>query len=89
MTLYSQALLPVPEATAAAVQAASFKGNADTERFMRTLKEECLEECLWLRDWTFPIELIRALEGQIADCNEHYLHSALSYKPPGQFERDY
>src|SRR5918999_947113 len=27
------------------------KGNADTERFMRTLKEECL----WLREWTCPL----------------------------------
>jgi putative transposase len=26
------------------------KGNADTERVMRTLKEECL----WLKEWTCP-----------------------------------
>jgi putative transposase len=26
------------------------KGNADTERVMRTLKEECL----WLQEWTSP-----------------------------------
>jgi putative transposase len=29
------------------------KGNADTERFMRTLKEECL----WLQEWTCPFAL--------------------------------
>jgi putative transposase len=61
------------------------KGNADTERVIRTLKEECL----WLRDWTCPFELLQALEAWVADYNEHYLHSTLGYKPPAQFERDY
>jgi putative transposase len=61
------------------------KGNADTERVMRTLKEECL----WLQEWTSPFELIRALEVWITDYNEHYLHSALGYQSPSQFERHY
>jgi putative transposase len=61
------------------------KGKADTERVMRTLKEECL----WLQEWTCPFELIQALEGWVADYNEYYLHSALGYKPPAQFEWDY
>jgi putative transposase len=61
------------------------KGNADTERFMRTLKEECL----WLREWTCPFELITALEAWIMAYNEQYLHSALGYKTPKQVERDY
>jgi putative transposase len=61
------------------------KGNADTERVIRTLKEECL----WLQEWTCPFTLTSALEAGIADYNEHYLHSALGYKPPRQFERDY
>jgi putative transposase len=61
------------------------KGNADTERFMRTLKEECL----WLREWTCPLELITALDLWVATYNEQYLHSALRYKSPRQFERDY
>jgi putative transposase len=61
------------------------KGNADTERFMRTLKEECL----WLREWTCPFELITALDLWVATYNEQYLHSALGYKSPRQFERDY
>jgi transposase InsO family protein len=30
-------------------------GNADTERVMRKLKEECL----WLQEWTCPFELLR------------------------------
>jgi putative transposase len=61
------------------------KGNADTERLMRTLKEECL----WLQEWTCPFTLTRALEVWIMDYNEHYLHSALGYKTPRQCERDY
>ncbi len=61
------------------------KGNADTERVMRTLKEECL----WLQEWTSPFELIRALEVWITDYNEHYPHSALGYQSPSQFERHY
>jgi putative transposase len=60
------------------------KGNADTERFMRTLKEECL----WLQEWTCPLELMHALKDWLAHYNEHYLHSALGYRSPRQFERD-
>jgi putative transposase len=61
------------------------KGNADTERVMRTLKEECL----WLREWTCPFALVSSLEAWFDYYNERYLHSALGYKPPRQFERDY
>ena len=61
------------------------KGNADTERVIRTLKEECL----WRQEWTCPFELIQAFEGGVADDNEPYLHSPLGYQPPAQFEREY
>jgi putative transposase len=61
------------------------KGNADTERVMRTLKEECL----WLQEWTCSFTLANVLKTWIDDYNEHDLHSALGYKPPRQFERDY
>jgi putative transposase len=61
------------------------KGNADTERVMRTLKEECL----WLNAWTSPFELSRALEAWIIYYNEHYLHSSLGYRTPRQFELEY
>jgi putative transposase len=59
------------------------KGHADTERVRRTLKEECI----WLQEWTSPFQLIPALERWIMPYNEHYLHSALGYKSPRQFER--
>jgi putative transposase len=61
------------------------KGNADTERFIRTLKEECL----WLQEWTCPFTLVSALETWLDDYNEHYLHSALGYPTPRQFEQEY
>jgi transposase InsO family protein len=61
------------------------KGNADTERVMRTLKEEGL----WLQEWTCPFTLASVLKTWSNDDNEHYLPSALGYKPPRQFERDY
>ncbi len=60
------------------------QGNADTERFMRPLKAACL----WLREWTCPLELITAIERWIATYNERYLHSALGKKTPRQFEGD-
>ena len=60
------------------------QGKADTERVMRTLTEECL----WLKEWTRPFELSRALDGWIADYHAHDRHSALGYKTPEPFERD-
>jgi putative transposase len=61
------------------------KGHADTERVMRTVKEECL----WLQEWTCPFALVSALDSWITDYNEHYLHSSRGDKPPRQFEKEY
>jgi putative transposase len=61
------------------------KGNADTERMIRTLQEECL----WLHEWTCPFTLASTIERWITAYNEHYLHSALGYKSPRQYEREY
>jgi transposase InsO family protein len=61
------------------------KGNADTERVIRTLKEECL----WLREWENPFELVDELKKWADSYNQSYLHSALGYKPPVQAEVDY
>lgn len=61
------------------------KGNADTERLMRTLKEELV----WLREWTSPVELERALAAWIDWYNSRYRHSALGYQTPVEFERHY
>jgi transposase InsO family protein len=61
------------------------KGNADTERFFRTMKEELL----WLREWENPMELIDEVGEWISEYNESYLHSSLGYKTPNKVETEY
>ncbi len=61
------------------------KGNADTERMMRTLKEELC----WLQEWSSATELKTALDTFIEDFNSGYLHSALGYKAPNAFEKEH
>jgi transposase InsO family protein len=61
------------------------KGNADTERMMRTLKEELI----WLREWKGETDLAEAVKHWIETYNETYLHSALGYQPPNRFEKTY
>ena len=60
------------------------KGNADTERLMRTMKEELI----WLREWSSHHELYEALATWVENYNTTYHHSALGYKTPTQFEQD-
>lgn len=61
------------------------KGNADTERMMRTLKEELC----WLRQLSSVAELKTALDTFVEDFNSGYLHSALGYKTPNAFEQEH
>jgi putative transposase len=61
------------------------KGNAETERFMRTLKEELL----WLEEFADLDETHEKLSAWIDFYNNHYLHSALGYKSPQEYERLY
>jgi transposase InsO family protein len=61
------------------------KGNADTERLFRTMKEELL----WLREWQSPFELTDELGRWIDYYNNDYLHSSLGYKSPNKFEEEY
>ena len=61
------------------------KGNADTERMIRTMKEELF----WLREWENERELSLALDKWVVYYNRNYLHSALGYSTPGQVEEDY
>ena len=61
------------------------KGNADTERVIRTMKEELL----WLKEWTSPNQLKRELSCWVESYNQDYLHSALGYKTPNWFEKNY
>jgi len=61
------------------------KGNAETERFMRTLKEELL----WLEEFAGLEEAREKLSAWMDFYNNRYLHSALGYKSPQEYERHY
>jgi putative transposase len=61
------------------------KGNADTERFMRTMKEECL----WLREWNSLNQLTQSLSKWFEHYNRYYLHSSLGYQSPLQMEKSH
>lgn len=61
------------------------KGNAETERMMRTLKEELLR----LREWDSLNEAQTALDKWIKSYNESYLHSAHGYRSPVWAEKHY
>ncbi len=61
------------------------KGNADTERMIRTMKEELF----WLREWENETELTKELNNWVDYYNRSYLHSALGYKTPQHREDEY
>jgi transposase InsO family protein len=59
------------------------KGQADTERLVRTITEERL----WLQDFTSLEEARTAIHHWITvESNERYVHSALGSKTPLEFE---
>jgi len=60
------------------------KGNADTERVIRTIKEDLI----WLKEWKFPFEFEEDLRTWISRYNEDFPHSSLGYKTPVQFEKE-
>jgi putative transposase len=59
------------------------KGNANTERMMRTIKEDCL----WLTEWKNLDQAKREIENWIWQYNHFYPHSALGYLSPVEFEQ--
>jgi transposase InsO family protein len=61
------------------------KGNADTERLIRTIKEELC----WLQEWSSVKELATEIEKFVEYFNEQYLHSAIGYKTPNKFENQW
>ncbi len=58
------------------------KGNADTERFMRTFKEELI----YINEFDSFSEAEVKVDNFIKFYNEHYPHSALGYLTPVEFE---
>lgn len=61
------------------------KGNADTERFFRTLKEDLV----WPREFETYAELDEALTNWIKSYNEDFPHSAIGYQTPEQYEKNH
>jgi len=62
------------------------KGNADTERMMRTIKEEVL----WLNEFSSFEEAKETIDKWLSvDYNKLYVHSALGYRSPEEFEALY
>ena len=60
------------------------KGNADTERVMRTIKEDFV----WIREFSTPIEFIEQFKQWAEDYNNDYPHSSLNYQTPCEFEKE-
>jgi len=59
------------------------KGNADTERFFRTFKEEVV----WTNDFNKVVDARNAVEKFIDFYNNDYPHSALGYISPADFSK--
>ena len=60
------------------------KGNADTERVMRTIKEDFV----WSRDFLSPDEFISQFKQWVSDYNTDFPHSSLNYQTPCEFEKE-
>lgn len=56
------------------------KGNADTERVMRTIKEDIV----WPYDWNNPFDFETALSKWINNYNTDFPHQSLDYLTPRQ-----
>ena len=61
------------------------KGNADTERVIRTIKEDLI----WIKEWKSPFQLEEKLKAWIVKYNTDFPHSSLNYKTPEQFEKEH
>ena len=60
------------------------KGNADTERVMRTIKEDFV----WTQDFSSSDEFIDQFKQWVHDYNNDYPHSSLNYQTPCEFEKE-
>ncbi len=61
------------------------KGNADTERVIRTLKEDLV----WPYDWDNPFAFQRALDKWVDNYNHDFPHQALGYHTPCEYYQKY
>lgn len=61
------------------------KGNANTERWFRTFKEDCV----WINEWSSLKEARYNIKNWIEFYNNDYVHSALNGMSPNEFLREY
>ncbi len=61
------------------------KGNADTERVIRTLKEDLV----WCYDWDHPFDFQRAVEKWVDNYNQDFPHQALCYRTTCEYYCEY
>lgn len=61
------------------------KGNSDTERVLRTIKEDAV----WPYDWNNPFELENKLKQWIIDYNRDFPHQSLNNMTPKEFYEKY
>lgn len=61
------------------------KGNADTERVIRTIKEDFI----WISDYASPVEFTEGFKAWVESYNSDYPHSSLRYLTPCQFEKEH
>ena len=59
------------------------KGNADTERVIRTIKEDLV----WTREYSSFNELESTMAEWVVNYNEDFPHSTLGYMTPYEYER--
>ena len=59
------------------------KGNADTERVIRTIKEDLI----WTKEYNSTAIFENALKQWVKAYNEDYPHSSLGYMTPYEYER--
>ena len=59
------------------------KGNANTERVLRTIKEDCI----WINEWCSLKQAQQDIEQWIYDYNHLYPHSMLNDLSPVEFEQ--
>jgi transposase InsO family protein len=60
------------------------KGNADTERVIRTIKEDFV----WIREFSSPFEFTEGFKKWVKNYNNDYPHSSLNYSTPSEYEKE-
>lgn len=60
------------------------KGNADTERVMRTIKEDFI----WVSNYSSVVDFTEGFKAWVERYNTDYPHSSLKYLTPCQFEKE-